>query len=153
MTKAVTCPGCKQKFYPYSRNQKWCTPKCREKNKDKTKRKKPHVFGKGICETCGSEFEIKQSGGQRFCCRQCAAVGKAYAKSEERKTLASREKILITTMIPVFEHLRPRLGCIYNARRPINPNLGSVDFWIVEVNGKPVVVRQGECCVIGGVDE
>lgn len=151
MKNAITCPGCKRKFYPLSNNQKWCTRKCGEKHRPK--KKSPYNFGEGICEHCGAVFQIKHSDGQRFCSRKCAAEAKAHSKNTAKKQNDIRELIMITEPVPVFEHLQPIVGRLYEARRGANVSPSSKMFWIVEVSGKPVVVREGECCVIGGVSQ
>lgn len=149
MRNAITCPGCNRKFYPLSSNQKWCTRKCGQKHRPK--KKSPYNYGEGICERCGAVFQIKHKDGQRFCSRKCAAETRSDDKTNEKKQSDIRELVMITKTIPVYEHLQPIVGRLYEARRGMTASTSSKMFWIVEVGGKPVVVREGECCVIGGV--
>lgn len=146
MIRKKTCPGCGEKFIPTNGKHEWCTTQCRKKHT----RKAPYSYGTAICECCGDLFEKRQPD-QRCCSKLCAGEIKSRERAEGIVRQGVIEKIMITTAIPVFEHMRPKIGHIYEGQKGGGASNKSTPFWIVRINENPIVVREGECCVIGGV--
>lgn len=104
-----------------------------------------------ICQWCRKPYKPSNKG-QKFCCRQCAVKG----RKQDPTPITDRPKqivsILITKQIPVYEHLRPKVGHIYSAVAAVPPS--SQKFYLIpDIGDKGLIVRSDECVEVQeGVD-
>lgn len=54
-----------------------------------------------------------------------------------------RIKVRVIAEVPVLDHLRPSVGKIYNAIRGV-PRSKHGEFCIIEMRGKPIVLRRAK---------
>lgn len=129
------CEGCGIEYKPLAMNQKFCSRPCKERT---GYRRKMDLFSERgewrTCEVCGVKFFTRRAW-QKRCTVECGV----WRKAKQGKNAVS---ILVTVDIPVFQHLQPKKGHIYDAEKCS----GSSDpFYIVTVEGSPVIVRYDEC--------
>ena len=135
------CRHCGKTFtVKRSSNRTLCSEKCRGENykqtQEKRRDKELHT-----CALCGREFETYRKQ-QIYCSAVCSQ------KAQEREPGSERMvDIRITTHIPVYEHLRPKVGHVYRAED--HRIYGCAIFIVPDICGKRIVVREAECEVVG----
>lgn len=111
------------------------------------------------CANCGREYNDERKT-SRFCSRECylACVRRAaaarnatvwtgvtrQAKNGEKRLPHVMTQIVITAEIPVWPQFRPEVGRKIQAEKYV-PGLGSRIGYVVEIGGKRICVREGEC--------
>lgn len=54
-----------------------------------------------------------------------------------------RIKVRVIAEVPVLDHLRPKVGKIYNAIRGV-PRSKHGEFCVIQMRGKPIVLRRAK---------
>lgn len=54
-----------------------------------------------------------------------------------------RIKVRVIAEVPVMQHLRPKVGKVYNAIRGV-PRSKHGEFCIIQMHGKPIVLRRAK---------
>lgn len=140
------CVICGETFGIKQWNQKTCSKQCQTELGRRNKRKKL-VDGIRTCPVCGKEFKVRSSD-QVYCSRKCSAQGH---KEHKDKTVRRPDhcKIMITTQVPVYDRLEPRVGCIYDAEiGRANGIVNGSNYYIICVHGHKLIVRGSECVVV-----
>lgn len=142
------CDYCGKLFMPRNGNQRYCGKSCASNAANAIRRvryrEKVAVQPKKRCPICGQEYQPTHNR-QIFCSRKCAQ--RQFEPAYKEKILEPMQRmadIRITAEIPVYPNLRPKAGAVYHAE----VNEGGHDgqrFYVVEVNGKRIVVRKHEC--------
>lgn len=52
-----------------------------------------------------------------------------------------RIKVRVIAEAPILKHLRPKVGCVYDAVRGVSNNKHG-EFCIIRVNGTPIILRR-----------
>lgn len=107
---------------------------------------------------CGREYNERKT--SRFCSRQCylESVRKSQAARDaaiwdgvtrqatngEKRLPHVITSIVITAEIPVWPQFRPEVGRKIQAEKYV-PGIGSRIGYVVEIGGKRICVREGEC--------
>lgn len=129
------CERCGKEYIPKATNQRFCSRSCRERSGYRRRMNAFAEFGEWrVCEICGERFFTRRPW-QRRCAVECGAWKKA-----KRNVVVV--KILITAGIPVFQHLQPQIGSVYDAEKS-DARYGP--FYIVNIKGSRVIVRDDEC--------
>lgn len=131
------CQHCGKPFQA-KRERKFCSDECRKEHQRKSD---PERYGTAVCPVCKKEF-VKKKENQVFCSKECRVAYQhvEYAASMERKH--TKIKIRVLKEIPVYAHLRPKVGSIWEATEFLL--LGSVKECYIETHGKQVILRKGE---------
>lgn len=135
------CKQCGNTFLVEKRSTRvLCSEKCRSlRFRD--------IYGSSLprepraCLKCGKEF-MPRHRDQKFCGDACAR--QARSRGTEKAPMVEIE---ITEDIPVYKHLRPKTGQVYLAED--HRVYGAPFFIIPDICGKRIVVREGECRVVG----
>lgn len=95
------------------------------------------------CPICGSVFFAGHNA-QKYCCKECADIGRKQQSKAARKKRKTMVKIKIKRFIPVFPELMPVRGKVYKAKKCAVDK--SAAFYIIpDICGKQIIVRVDEC--------
>lgn len=140
------CDYCKREYVPKNKKQRFCCQKCsslataalgREKYEAKLAKLEPK-----ICILCGQEYRPTHRN-QKFCSKKCSGARGSSVFIKKADVPKEMTDIRITADVPVFPALRPEVGQVYRAER--GREQAGRRFYVIQVRGKPVIVREGEC--------
>lgn len=87
----LICPACEQAFTPHHGSQKWCTFRCRDRERQRRFRRlsgPPSITRP--CGYCASDFS-SPDGRQRYCSDDCARTAKSLREAYRRYGITMAE--------------------------------------------------------------
>ena len=142
-TPVRRCERCGAIISPESRRRKYCSDRCKERNKyEKSKlAKASEPKALYVCRYCGKRF-ASEIAGRQFCGHDCLHNYMRDLHANNRPQI-DMTRILITKELPLFRELKPVVGAVYEAE--VYKKRYNTFYIIPDIGGKRIVVRDDEC--------
>lgn len=160
MSFTKLCTVCGTQFEGRTRQDKYCSDECRRKQKNLTTKEYvlAHKTIEKVCENCGKPYMAHREA-SRFCSKNCARNSQkvtAQKQSDPPNPCKSAPKevirevqtvnIRITKALPVYDHLKPKVGAVYTAEKKHNAQYANQAIYIIPGIAKyGLLVREDEC--------
>lgn len=150
MSCTIKCIECGKQFEAQRTSAKYCSKRCKQnvKNRQNVETQKRNANIPKVCEHCCEPF-MAYYAKLRFCSRQCAARARVFQYGnpvEPIKRQGEAVNIKITEHIPVFAHMRPKFGGVYEAIKVKDMNRSNNHNYLIQSIGRHgLLVKSNEC--------